>query len=88
VADADYDCRPPRVRPTAFGTESPSRFFGMSHPTLVSGPLKTLRFQPCQTMWCWHSASAHSARMATVQPGRIGAGFRTSGKNAVQAGLV
>jgi len=46
------------------------------------------RLQPCETVRCWHPTSAHSARMASVQPDRVGAGFRTSDKNAVQQAFV
>ena len=37
MAEADYDCRPPGVRPTASGSESSNRFCGFSHPTFFYG---------------------------------------------------
>jgi hypothetical protein len=82
VADADYDCRRAshRVR-----TESPNRFFAASAILHSSPDPSSLALAACETMRCWHSMSAHSARMASVQSDRIGAGFRTSDKNAVQA---
>jgi hypothetical protein len=38
MAEPDYDCRPPGVRPTASGSESSNRFCGFSHPTFFYGP--------------------------------------------------
>ena len=49
---------------------------------ILPRPPQAWRLQPCQTMRCWHSTSAHSARMATVQPDRIGAGSPTSEKSS------
>jgi hypothetical protein len=70
VAEAE-DCRPlvwfHRVR-----TENKWILCGFSHPTFFSGPLKPGACSVFQTARWWHSTSAHSSRMATVQPDRFG----------------
>jgi hypothetical protein len=81
VAEADDDFRPPGVRPTASEPKANRFLRGFSHPTFFSGPLKPGACSP-QTMRCRHSTPAHSARMATVQPDRFGAGSRTSEKSS------
>jgi hypothetical protein len=63
VADADYDCRPPRVGPTVSEPKA-NRFLAAQPSYILLQPPQAWRLQPCQTMRCWHSASAHSARMA------------------------
>jgi len=86
VAEADCDCRPPRVRSTA--SESRAQIDSAASAILHSSPdPSSLRLQPCQTLRCWHSTSAHSARMAAVQPDCIGAEFRTGDKAAQRASL-
>jgi hypothetical protein len=83
VAEADNDCRPPGVRSTASEPKT-NRFFAASVILHSSPHPSSLALAALPGDACRHSSSAHSARMATVQPGRIGAGFRASEKNAVQ----
>ena len=89
MADADYDRRPPRVRPTALGSESSNRFFAASSivhsspdpssPAVAALPdnaVLAFNIPRIQAGWrpCIPVASAR--------------GFHTIDKNAVQAGLV
>jgi hypothetical protein len=89
VADADYDRRPPRVRPTALGTESSNSFFAASSivhsswdpssPALAALPDNAvLAFNIPRIQAGWRPC-------IPIAPAR---GFHTSVQNAVQAGLV
>ena len=84
ITTAGLSCASHRVR-----TESPNKFFADSRdPTLFSGPLKPSACSLASRCGAGIQRPRIPARMATVQPDRIGAGFRASDKNAVQAYLV
>jgi hypothetical protein len=83
VADADYDCRPPRVRPTVSEPKA-NRLFAAQPPYILLRPPQAWRLQPCQTRRCWHSTSAHSARMADCATRSHWRRFPHERKKAVQ----
>ncbi|HZN30420.1 MAG TPA: hypothetical protein VFB88_13765 [Xanthobacteraceae bacterium] len=80
MADADYDCRPPCVRPTVSEPKANSFFAARPSYILLRTP-QAWRLQPSDDAVLAFTVRAFS-RMATVQPDRIGAGSRTSEKSS------
>jgi hypothetical protein len=77
VAQADFDCQPLGCVPPRQNRKNSSRL----HPIFFSGPLEPSACSLATRCGAGIQQSAHSARMATVQPDRVGAGSARAKKS-------